>query len=166
MFGVFCGGTTPQKTTNSSSDSGENPATVVAAGNTMYARVADPRRFAVASYLTLELCFGVCARYHLPGMLSVFFCPEKSKLDIHTPTRPVLIDPNLGLGSRPGAVSGYPVARYRSVSRVRIPPSAYSYKFVGTFSCAHIGFRKARERELATLNEKSTSSGIPEHYAR
>ena len=40
------------------------------------------------------------------------------------------------------------------------PPSAYSYKFVGTYSCAQIDFRKARERELATLDETSTSSGI------
>ena len=36
------------------------------------------------------------------------------------------------------------------------------YKFVGTFSCAQIDLRKARERELATLDEKSTSSGIAE----
>ena len=45
-------------------------------------------------------------------------------------------------------------------------PSAYSHKFVGTFSCAHIDLRKARERELATLDEKPTSSGIAEPYAR
>ena len=32
--------------------------------------------------------------------------------------------------------------------------------FVGTFSCAQIDLRKVRERELATLDEKSTSSGI------
>ena len=67
----------------------------------------------------------------------------------------------------PGGVSCYPRVWYRSVSRVRAPPSAYSYKFVGTFSCAQIGLRKARERELATtLDEKSTSSGIAEPYAR
>ena len=29
-------------------------------------------------------------------------------------------------------------------------------KFVETFSCAQIDLRKARERELATLDEKST----------
>ena len=42
------------------------------------------------------------------------------------------------------------------------PPECivYSYKFVGTFSCAQIDLRKARERELATLDEISTSSGI------
>ena len=34
------------------------------------------------------------------------------------------------------------------------------------FSCAQIDLRKARERELATLDEKSTSSGIAEPYAR
>ena len=64
------------------------------------------------------------------------------------------------LTSRPGGVSGYPQAWYRSVSRVRAPPSAYSCKFVGTFSCAQNDLRKARERELATLDEQSTSSGI------
>ena len=67
---------------------------------------------------------------------------------------------------RPGGVSGYPRAWYRSVSRVRIPPSAYSYKFVGIFSGAQIDLRKTRERELATRDEKSTSSGIAEPYAR
>ena len=59
----------------------------------------------------------------------------------------------------------YPRAWYsRSGSWVRAPPSAYkySYKFVGTFSCAQIDLRKARERELATLDETSTSSGIAE----
>ena len=40
------------------------------------------------------------------------------------------------------------------------------YKFVATFSSAQIDLRKARERELATLDEKTTSSGIAEHYAR
>ena len=38
--------------------------------------------------------------------------------------------------------------------------------FRGTFSCAIIDLRKARARELATLDEKSTSSGIAEPYAR
>ena len=36
----------------------------------------------------------------------------------------------------------------------------------GLFLCAQIDLRKARERELATLDEKSTSSGIAEPYAR
>ena len=44
-------------------------------------------------------------------------------------------------------------------------PSAYSYRFVETFSCAQIDLRKTRERELATLDEKSTSSGIAEPYS-
>ena len=35
-----------------------------------------------------------------------------------------------------------------------------------TFSCAQIDLRKARERELATLDEKSTSSGCAEPCAR
>ena len=37
---------------------------------------------------------------------------------------------------------------------------------LGVFSCAQIVLRKARERELATLDEKSTSSWIAEPYAR
>ena len=32
------------------------------------------------------------------------------------------------------------------------------------FSCAQIDFRKTRERELATLDEKSTISGIAQPY--
>ena len=39
-------------------------------------------------------------------------------------------------------------------------------KFVGTFSCAQIDLRKTRERELATLDEQSTSSGTAEPCAR
>ena len=46
------------------------------------------------------------------------------------------------------------------------PPSAYSYKFVETFSFAQVDLQKARERESATLDVKSTSSGIAEPYAR
>ena len=38
--------------------------------------------------------------------------------------------------------------------------------FLGTFTCAQIDLRKARERELATLDEKSTSSGIAEPCAQ
>ena len=81
------------------------------------------------------------------------------KRDIHI----IIYD---GAVVRPGGVSGYPRAWRRSVSWVRIPPSAYSYKFVGTLSCAQIDLRKARERESAILDEKSTSSGIAEPYAR
>ena len=36
----------------------------------------------------------------------------------------------------------------------------------GLFFVHKIDLRKARERELATLDEKSTSSGIAEPYAR
>ena len=43
---------------------------------------------------------------------------------------------------------------------------AYSYKLVGTFSCAQIDLRKSRERELATLDEISTSNGIAEPDAQ
>ena len=67
---------------------------------------------------------------------------------------------------RPGGVSGFAGAWYRSVSCVRIPSSAHLYNFVGTFPRAEIDLRKTRERELATLGEKSTSSGIAEPYAR
>ena len=45
----------------------------------------------------------------------------------------------------------------------RIPQSAYYWpKFVGTFSVHRLTSRKARERELATLYEKLTSSVIAE----
>ena len=64
------------------------------------------------------------------------------------------------LAVRPGGVSGYPRAWCNHVSWVRIPPSAYSYKIVGTFSCAQINLRKTREREFGKLDEKLTSSGI------
>ena len=37
---------------------------------------------------------------------------------------------------------------------------------LGLFCCAQIDLRKARERELATLDEKSTSSETAEPYAR
>ena len=47
------------------------------------------------------------------------------------------------------------------------PPSAYSScKVFGTFACAQNDLCKAQERELAKLDEKSTSSGIAEPYAR
>ena len=44
-------------------------------------------------------------------------------------------------------IAGYPRACYRSVSWVRVPPSAHSHKFAGIFSCAQIDSRKARKRE-------------------
>ena len=39
-------------------------------------------------------------------------------------------------------------------------------KSVGPFSCAQFDLRKARERELATLDEKLTCIGVAEPYAR
>ena len=52
----------------------------------------------------------------------------------------------------------YPLAwYYRPASWVRIPSSAYSYNF--SSCCALVDVRKARERELATLDEKWTTSG-------
>ena len=54
---------------------------------------------------------------------------------------------------RPGGVAGYPRACYRSILRVRVPPSAYSYKFERTFSQVQIDSRKARKRELATFDK-------------
>ena len=66
---------------------------------------------------------------------------------------------------RPGGVSGYPRAWYRSVSCVRVSPSAYPYTFVRTLSRV-LDLQQARERELATLEEKSTSSGITVPCAR
>ena len=57
------------------------------------------------------------------------------------------------------------IGQFREFEPRRVHTS-YSYKFVGTFSSAKIDLQKARERELATLDEKSTSSGIAEPYAR
>ena len=56
--------------------------------------------------------------------------------------------------------------RIGQLREVESPPSAYSYQFVGAYTCAQTDLRKARERELATLDEQSTSSGIAEPYAR
>ena len=61
-------------------------------------------------------------RYKVPGM--IFTYVYISYIRSRRPISP----------GRPGDVSGYPRAWYRSVSWVRIPPSACSYTFVGTFS--------------------------------
>ena len=61
---------------------------------------------------------------------------------------------------RPGGVAGCPRACYVSISWVRVPPSAYSYKFVGTFSCAQIDSQKARKLELATFDESRRAVGM------
>ena len=42
----------------------------------------------------------------------------------------------------------------------------YNINSYGLFSCAQIDLRKARECEFATFDEKSTSSGIAQPYAR
>ena len=69
---------------------------------------------------------------------------------------------------RPGGVSGYPrawcIGQFRDFEYPRV--HICSYKLVGSFSCAQIDLRKARERELATLDKKSRSSGIAEPYSR
>ena len=64
-------------------------------------------------------------------------------------------------------IQQYQVSCEKYQVRYQVPRcSAYSYKYLGKFSCAQIDLRKARERGLATLDEKSTSSGIAEPYAR
>ena len=45
-------------------------------------------------------------------------------------------------------------------------PMHTSINSLGLFSCASTDLRKAREREFATLDGKSTSSGSAEPYAR
>ena len=52
------------------------------------------------------------------------------------------------------------IGQFREFEPPRV--HTYAYKFVGTFSLAQIDLRKTRERELATLDEKFTSSGIAE----
>ena len=77
------------------------------------------------------------------------------------------IKSQVDVGLVPVAPVAYQVILEPGIGQFReAPPSAYSYKFVGTFSCAQNDLRKGRERELATLDEKSTSSGIAEPYAR
>ena len=46
------------------------------------------------------------------------------------------------------------------------PPECIFGLSRGEVSCAQIDVRKTRERELATIDEKSTSNGIAEPYAR
>ena len=57
---------------------------------------------------------------------------------------------------------GLPSKWYRQLS---IPPRKYHQPSI-LFSYTQIEMRKAGERALATLDEKSTSSGIDEPYAR
>ena len=56
------------------------------------------------------------------------------------------------------------IGQFREFESRRV--HTYLYKFVGTFSCGQIDLRKARGRELAILDEQSTSSGIAEPHAR
>ena len=54
------------------------------------------------------------------------------------------------------------IGQFREFEPRRVHTRIYS---LGLF-LAQIDLREARERELATLDEKSTSSGIAEPYAR
>ena len=65
----------------------------------------------------------------------------------------------------PVAPVAYQVILEPGIGQVREVKVHTRTKFVGTFSCAPTYLRKARERELATLDEKSTSNGIAEPYA-
>ena len=60
----------------------------------------------------------------------------------------------------------YHVVLEPGIGQFRDPRSPYSYKFVGTFSCAQTDLPRERERGLTTFNENSTSNGIAELYAR
>ena len=59
-----------------------------------------------------------------------------------------------------GVVAGYLRACDRLISWVRVIPSAYSYRFVGISSCAHIDSRKARKRVLAIIEESRRAMGM------
>ena len=50
------------------------------------------------------------------------------------------------------------VGQLREFESLRV--HARKYKFVGTFSCAQIDSRKARERALATFDEKRRAVGM------
>ena len=54
------------------------------------------------------------------------------------------------------------IGQFREFEPPRVRTRIY---FRGAFSCALTDLRKARERELATLDDKSTSSGIAQPYA-
>ena len=75
--------------------------------------------------------------------------------------------PGVVYTGRPGGVSGYPRSWYQVKFREFESSRVHTrIIFVGTFSCARSDLRKAREREFATVDEKSTSSGIAGTYAR
>ena len=54
------------------------------------------------------------------------------------------------------------IGQFREFESLRV----HTLKILRDFSCAQIDLRKARERKLATLDGKSTSSGVAEPYAR
>ena len=55
------------------------------------------------------------------------------------------------------------IGQFREFESPRVHTPINSWE---AFSCAQIDLREAQERELATLDEKSTSSGSAEPYAR
>ena len=58
---------------------------------------------------------------------------------------------------RPGGVSGYPLAWYRSVSSNQVAPNAYSYKFVGLFLVHKLtcGKRESVSSQHRTKNKRA-----------
>ena len=60
-------------------------------------------------------------------------------------------------------VLGPAIGQFREAESPRVHTRINSCFFL---LCAQIDLRKARERELATPDEKSTSSGIAEPFAR
>ena len=83
----------------------------------------------------------------LPGI------ERERRQHIHRPVAPVAYQ--VILESR--------IGQFRDFESPRVHTRINSWGF---FRCAQIDLRKARQRELATLDEKSTSSGIAEPYAR
>ena len=69
---------------------------------------------------------------------------------------------NFNINTCPGGVAGYSRACYivGQFREFRVLASAYSYKFVGTSSCAQIDSLRARERELATFYESRRAVGM------
>ena len=72
----------------------------------------------------------------------------------------------IGFIGRPRGVAGYPRACYRSISWVRVSPSAYSYKFVGTFSLCTNWLAQSTKAWVSNIRWKSMSIGNAEPYAR
>ena len=74
------------------------------------------------------------------------------------------------VGQQQREIVAYRRVEHRRLRSISSPTTTAATRaeqfFLFFFSCAQIDLRKARERELATLDEKSTSSGIAEPYAR